>query len=71
MLVAGRALQSGANSTQLVLCGAMGWAVVGAAWGLLREGNPWGWRNPTVLRYGTINGMLQMANCFEIFAAHR
>jgi len=61
-VISKRALQSGANSTQLVLCGAMGWAVVGAAWGLLREGNPWGWRNPTVLRYGTINGMLQMAN---------
>lgn len=56
------ALRSGADSTQLVLCGAAGWLVVGAAYALLHERSLLGWRDKWCLRFGMVNGVLQGSN---------
>eukprot|EP00908_Phaeocystis_cordata_P027344 Transcript_9898.p1 GENE.Transcript_9898~~Transcript_9898.p1 ORF type:complete len:392 (+),score=178.95 Transcript_9898:261-1436(+) len=61
-VISKQALQHGANSTQLVLSGAAGWCCVGALYAIVRERSFDGWRNPTCLRYGSINGLLQMGN---------
>ena len=56
------ALRAGADSTQLVLCGAAGWLVVGAAYALLRERSLLGWRDKWCVRFGMVNGVLQGSN---------
>ena len=45
-----------------MVAGAAGWCLVGAAYAMVRERSLWGWRKPACLRYGSINGMLQMGN---------
>ena len=61
-VISKQALQQGANSTQLVLSGAGGWCFVGAAYAILLKKDCSGWRNRACLRYGSLNGMLQMGN---------
>ena len=61
-VISKQALQQGANSTQLVLSGAGGWCFVGAVYAMVLKKDCSGWRNRACLRYGTLNGMLQMGN---------
>ena len=45
-----------------MLSGAGGWCFVGAAYAILLKKDCSGWRNRACLRYGSLNGMLQMGN---------
>ena len=61
-LLSKHALRGGADSTQLVLCGAAGWLVVGAAYALVQERSLLGWRDKWCVRFGMVNGVLQGSN---------